>query len=141
MHGLLRVESTQIRRFDGRGRAAAPIGGIDPDTHRMVRVLRDDGVLHSHVGAGGVVRRDGRALALDPDGRSFWSVSASGIARIALQDGSILRGPLPLPAGLASVFSIAVAPDPAAGDVPALTPFFLPILAAALAFLALRRTF
>lgn len=137
---------------------SAPESGV---TYGMLRIL-PDGVLQSHIGGGGVVRRNaagqvvqsypswGFALALDPDRRSFWSVQGGSLGpslfKVDLATGTVVRGPLPMLPNLTSVFSIAVVGEPRAAiaaanvaDIPALSTLVLILLVSAMSVVALLR--
>jgi hypothetical protein len=162
---LFYTSGAQLRRFDlCTALPLASFGTPGPGAaHGMLRLLQDGGLLHSHAGGGGIVRRSSAgdvvqtypgwsfALALDPDRQSFWAVATASptpaISKIDLASGAVVRGPFSLAPHLASVFAITVVGEPRAAfaaaepaAIPTLTPWFLVSLAGALAAIAVVRT-
>ena len=84
----------------------------------------------------------GGGIALDIDGRSFWSGRACGLVRIDIASGVVLTVSEPYPGCVNGLFAATVVGEPRAGlpaalapeaTIPTLTPALLALLSLALA--------
>ena len=115
-----------------------------PDGSFLIVSVTTDPILHvDHYG--NVIRNYGfvgGGLALAVDGTSFWTSRAGHLTRVDIATGAILSSTLfPGIGGITVVGEprAGLIPSAAAGDVPALSPLLLVVLAASVAALALVR--
>jgi hypothetical protein len=122
---LFFTSGAELRRYDICRNQSLGIFAPLPDAGRTLRILVDGSILAMtlqgivHVSSSGSELQTypfGFALALDVDGRSFWSGNGSDIYKIDIATGDTLLGPVD---ASNTVDAISVAGEPRAAVSPA----------------------
>lgn len=127
------------------------IGPVRPEPlGRTIRILSDGSLLIAHESdvirvdpIGNVLRSygiQGKALALDPDGVSFWTAYDGRITRLNIETGAVITTfQIPYGIGYLTVIGEPRAALSGAASIPTMTTYALVLVAIALAALAVAR--